>query len=543
MSDIDYSDLIPDDDAQSILAKIMGKKNSELNDMAKKMGINTDDPVKQLHDKGQLRKSDNVRYDQPVSPADAIGYYGDFGLLPDEILKTNKELRKAVSNGSKPASIDDTPVSDGTRPIGPVDSENTTQTQTTGVNTATNDHATPPKVDDNDPKVKEQRKKLLEEAHDDLYDNLIGLEDVKKNMKSLESTIRADEDRRRLGLVPEGKDTKMAHHLVFIGPPGTGKTTVARDYGKILSGLGILNGLSGEVVETDRSGMVAGYAGQTATMTNARCNEAISKGCPLFIDEVYQLKNGKDDAFGDEAIATLLRRMENDRDDLVVIVAGYPKETEAFLNANTGLRSRFAAKIEFKDYSDDELVDITKIYARSRSLKLSDDVCSAFKSGFEELRKTDAFANARTARVVFDNAVQAQSIRYSDRLNELGDKMSDDERKDLLLNLTVEDVKAGVAEAMEIAQKDTTSKAAYGADDEDNGDDFITGLLSHAFNAAAEKSSENSEIKTASNDGAPSSPSESADSASRTQEEEKPESESVDSPDSNVTDSDAEVNK
>lgn len=330
-----------------------------------------------------------------------------------------------------------------------------------GVQTSTNDHAEPPVVNDDDPEVRKRREALLVEAHEEL-DGLVGLENVKRSIGLWESTIRADKERARLGLVPEGRDNTMSYHVVFTGDPGTGKTSVARIYGKILTGLGVLNGMSGEIIETDRSGMVAGYAGQTAIMVNARCNEAIEHGCPLFIDEVYQLKNGRDDAYGDEAIATLLRRMENDRDDLVVIVAGYRHETEAFLNTNPGLRSRFSAKLEFKNYTNDELLLITEGFARGRSIILTDDVRKALSEAFDEMRGTDAFANARTARTIFDNAVQAQSARFTQRVSDPdAEPLTDDEARELLTTLTTDDVVNAKNEALNIARRDTTSRPAY----------------------------------------------------------------------------------
>lgn len=330
-----------------------------------------------------------------------------------------------------------------------------------GVQTDTNDHAEPPVVNDDDPAVVKRREELLVEAHEEL-DGLVGLENVKRSIGLWESTIRADKERARLGLVPAGRENTMSYHVVFTGDPGTGKTSVARIYGKILTGLGVLNGMSGEIIETDRSGMVAGYAGQTAIMVNARCNEAIEHGCPLFIDEVYQLKNGRDDAYGDEAIATLLRRMENDRDDLVVIVAGYRHETEAFLNTNPGLRSRFSAKLEFKNYTNDELLLITEGFAKGRSITLTDDVKKELTEAFDEMRGTDAFANARTARTIFDNAVQAQSARFTQRVSDTtAEPLTDDEARELLTTLTTDDVENAKKEALNIARRDTTSKPAY----------------------------------------------------------------------------------
>lgn len=335
------------------------------------------------------------------------------------------------------------------------------ETSIAGVNTGTNDHANPPAVDDSDETVVKRRAELLAEAHEEL-DGLIGLDNVKRSIHLWESTIRADKERARLGLVPEGKENTMSYHVVFTGDPGTGKTSVARIYGKILTGLGVLNGMTGEIIETDRSGMVAGYAGQTAIMTNARCNEAIERGVPLFIDEVYQLKNGREDAYGDEAIATLLRRMENDRDNLVVIVAGYRRETENFLNTNPGLRSRFSAKLEFQNYSNEEMLEITELFARGRSIVITDEIKPALTEAFDEMRKTDAYANARTARAIFDNAVQAQSARYTERVTDTEQPpLTDEETREFLTTLTVEDVKHAAEETLNIARRDTTSKPAY----------------------------------------------------------------------------------
>ena len=175
-------------------------------------------------------------------------------------------------------------------------------------------------------------------------DQLIGLDAVKQRVKSFTNFLRLQQQRRDAGL----STMPISLHMAFVGNPGTGKTTVARIVGQILGALGTLK--SGHVVETDRSGLVAEYAGQTAAKTNKLCDSAL--GGVLFIDEAYSLIDSSgDDAYGREAIQCLLKRMEDDRDSMAVILAGYSDEMEKMIRSNPGLSSRINTKIEFEDYS------------------------------------------------------------------------------------------------------------------------------------------------------------------------------------------------
>jgi SpoVK/Ycf46/Vps4 family AAA+-type ATPase len=205
----------------------------------------------------------------------------------------------------------------------------------------------------------------------------------------------------------------MALHLVFTGNPGTGKTTVARLLSEIYRAVGLLP--KGHLVETDRSGLVAGFVGQTALKTSEVVSRAL--GGVLFIDEAYALarnRDGEGDAFGIEAIDTLLKLMEDNRDELVVIVAGYSAPMEQFLESNPGMRSRFTRYFHFEDYSPVEMFQIFESMAIGAGYNLSDDarvkVAQLFKTAYEQ--RDTSFGNARLVRTVFEEAC----LRLSDRL-------------------------------------------------------------------------------------------------------------------------------
>ena len=238
---------------------------------------------------------------------------------------------------------------------------------------------------------------------------LIGLEGVKEEINSLANFVKVQKMRSEKGL----KTPKMSYHLVFTGSPGTGKTTVARIVARIYKDLGILK--SGHMVETDRSGLVAEYMGQTAVKTNAICDSALNG--VLFIDEAYSLvpKNDNGGDYGQEAISTLLKRMEDDRVKLVVIIAGYPYEMKRFINSNPGLQSRFNRYINFPDYTPEELTRIFLMYVRKNEYTLNDDAKDYLMSRLEEVvaKKERNFGNARYVRNVFEKCIQHQANRLS----------------------------------------------------------------------------------------------------------------------------------
>lgn len=245
----------------------------------------------------------------------------------------------------------------------------------------------------------------LEELMAEL-DGLCGLDKVKADVKSLINLVKVRRLRQEHGLpVPP-----MSLHLVFLGNPGTGKTTVARLLAKIYRAIGVLS--KGQLVEVDRSGLVAGFVGQTALKTGEVIEKAL--GGVLFIDEAYSLYRGKDDSFGLEAIDTLVKGMEDHRDDLVVILAGYSREMEEFLTANSGLRSRFPNIIEFPDYTAGELVEITKSIVASKGYRLA-PACEIPLLAYYQRQQQEGDprtnGNGRMARNKVEEAVIACSRR------------------------------------------------------------------------------------------------------------------------------------
>lgn len=236
-------------------------------------------------------------------------------------------------------------------------------------------------------------------------DNLIGLGNVKKEIHDMVNMMLINEMRRRKGL----KNPVVSRHLVFTGNPGTGKTTIARAIGKIYKTLGILE--KGHMIETDRSGMVAGYMGQTAEKVTEVVKTAM--GGILFIDEAYSLVSDNEGDFGQEAINTLLKLMEDNRDSLVVIVAGYTEEMESFINSNPGLRSRFNRYIQFNDYTDDELLQIFKQYVDEQDYKLEDDIDGVIMDAIRSIHASegDNFGNARSMRNYFEKVISNQANR------------------------------------------------------------------------------------------------------------------------------------
>ena len=242
---------------------------------------------------------------------------------------------------------------------------------------------------------------LLQQLND-----LVGLSTVKEEISSLINLIKVRKLRENYNM----PQMDMSFHMVFTGNPGTGKTTVARIVAQIYKELGILS--KGNLVETDRSGLVAGYVGQTALKVKEVVEEAT--GGVLFIDEAYALSSGVGtNDFGNEAIDTLVKMMEDHRDNLVIIVAGYQKEMENFLKANTGLISRFNKFIEFSDYTTIELIDILNTLAKNAGMNVSTDAAGILQKALENMTKAKrkVFGNARGIRNVFEKIVVNQANR------------------------------------------------------------------------------------------------------------------------------------
>ena len=236
---------------------------------------------------------------------------------------------------------------------------------------------------------------------------LIGLTEVKEEVSSLANFVKIQKEREKKGLKPVG----LSYHCVFTGNPGTGKTTVARILAEIYRNLGILK--KGHLVETDRSGLVAEYVGQTAVKTNKIIDSALDG--VLFIDEAYSLVQGGGSDYGQEAIATLLKRMEDERDRLVVILAGYSEDMKRFINSNPGLQSRFNRYIHFADYTSNELKQIFMLNVQKNQYKLDSDGQSLLTQilTIAVEHKDKNFGNGRFVRNLFEKTIQNQAMRLS----------------------------------------------------------------------------------------------------------------------------------
>ena len=270
-------------------------------------------------------------------------------------------------------------------------------------------------------------------------DELIGLGSVKQEVRSLANFVKLQKQREAQGL----KTAKVSYHLVFYDSPGTGKTTVARIVGRIYKDLGVLK--KGHTVETDRAGLCGEYVGKTGPKTDTVISKALDG--VLFIDEAYSLvpEGGAGNDYGQEAISTILKRMEDYRDRLVVIVAGYKDEMQRFIDSNPGLQSRFNRYIDFPDYSGTELVDIFKMYMKKNQYTLAPDAEEYLKEQFEYVvaHKDRNFGNARFARNVFEKSIQQQANRLAGQTNL---------DKSRLTELTVEDLQGGFASRNNIGQ-------------------------------------------------------------------------------------------
>jgi hypothetical protein len=236
-------------------------------------------------------------------------------------------------------------------------------------------------------------------------DDLVGLDLVKADVRRLTSLLRIQQLRQDRKL----PTLETSHHLVFTGNPGTGKTTVARLLSQILRTLGLVS--KGHLVESDRSHLVAGYVGQTATKTRAVLESAL--GGTLLIDEAYALARGGENDFGREAIDTVVKYMEDHRDDLALIAAGYPTEMVEFVDANPGLKSRFTRFIDFPDYTTDELVEIFERMSGDVRYELDDSGRAALRTVIEAEPRTRGFGNARFVRNLFEEAVGRQADRLA----------------------------------------------------------------------------------------------------------------------------------
>jgi S1-C subfamily serine protease len=245
--------------------------------------------------------------------------------------------------------------------------------------------------------------RTLDQALDRL-EEMVGLASVKEEVNRLMSSLEVERVRREQGL----GSAPISRHMVFTGPPGVGKTEVARALGEIYSSLNVLR--KGHLVETDRSGLVASYIGQTAPKTLDKCKEALDG--ILFIDEAYSLARPGHD-FGQEAIDTLLKFMEDNRDRLVVIVAGYPNEMQRFINSNPGLSSRFTKTIAFPPYAENELVAILRVMAKQQNFVLPDNLESSLAPWIKVGVRNKSWGQAREMRTLLERAREAQATRIA----------------------------------------------------------------------------------------------------------------------------------
>ncbi len=270
----------------------------------------------------------------------------------------------------------------------------------------------------------EEKPESIEDLKKELH-SYIGLEDVKKEVDTLINLVTIQNLRKENGL----PTNDLSLHMVFSGNPGTGKTMIARLMARIYKSLGILS--KGQLVEVDRSGLVAGYVGQTAIKTSEVIEKA--KGGVLFIDEAYALTNRGGNDYGQEAVDTLLKAMEDNRDDLIVIVAGYIELMEEFVHSNPGLESRFNRFLHFPDYTIDEMMAIFDMRCEQNGYTLAEDARPILRDVIKlESMDIKGFGNARGIRNLFEKTVTAQANRLA---------FDPEITKDDLMTFTADDVR------------------------------------------------------------------------------------------------------
>ena len=302
----------------------------------------------------------------------------------------------------------------------------------------------------------EEKKPDFDELMEQL-ESLVGLEDVKKDIKNLMNLVKV----RKLRQENELPVPPMSLHMVFVGNPGTGKTTVARLISGLYAAIGVLS--KGQLVEVDRSGLVAGYVGQTALKTQDVIKSAL--GGVLFIDEAYALSSGGENDFGREAIETILKAMEDHRDDLIVIVAGYTGPMEKFISSNPGLESRFNKYFFFPDYNGEQLMAIFRIQCKKNGYVLTEETEKAAVELFTQLyeERGDNFGNGRDVRNCFEDMIVRQANRVA--------KMDAPSKEDLMAVLPEdledredeedeEEPEAGEAPAEEAAEESEADESA-----------------------------------------------------------------------------------
>jgi len=341
-----------------------------------------------------IRAAEAQRSGATGAPAPGVRF--DPVLSPFEDPRIQESLRLVNGLGtptpSPPAPVAGGP---GADPAGRHTGESADGTVASGHDVAATE-AAPDAAADPEPE------RSVEELLGDL-DAMIGLERVKREVHQQVAMLKVEARRDAAGL----RNPDVTRHLVFVGNPGTGKTTVARMVSGIYRALGLLS--TGHLVEVDRSELVAGYLGQTAIKTAEVCTRAA--GGVLFIDEAYSLGG---DQYGTEAIGTLVKEMEDRRDELVVIVAGYPDPMVVFIAQNPGLASRFKTTIDFADYTDDEVVDILGKLADGADYDVSPDAQAAFRTILAGTARNQSFGNGRFARNLLEEAIGRHAWRLQD---------------------------------------------------------------------------------------------------------------------------------